>query len=361
MAGGPLNIRVSGGLRVACLAFLVTACAGNPVRDTQAPDWVAGTPAAYPAEHYLLGRGSAPDADQARERARADLVKTLRVAVDSRSTEQQRFIDDSGKQRKALTVERRIETRAMAVLSGVEIAGMWRDPGSGVYHALAVLERAPAARRLRERIAALDQEAMARVQAARDSRDPLAAIAAAQAAVLAQEQRAELGSLLEVVAGVAPIPRWPLARLRADRDALLARLRIAVARPVSRAGPEGSREGPADGEIAAVLAAALARAGVQVTASEEADYVLEARLDLQPPRRHEGWYWVRGELYLALRRVVDGQDPGHIRGQIREHHAWPLKAVALDAALARERIRAEAARRLREELLQVLLGFADPS
>lgn len=353
MAGGPLNISVSRGLRMVCLATLVTACAGNPVRDAQAPDWVAGTSAAYPAAHYLLGRGSAPDADQARERARADLVKILRVTVDSRSTERQRFSDAAGKQHKELTVERRIETRAMAVISGVEIAEMWRDPASGVYHALAVLERAPAARRLRERIAALDREAMARVQAARDSRDPLAAIAAAQAAVLAQTQRAELSSLLEVVAGVAPIPRWSLARLRADRDALLARLRIAVTQPVSRAGPEGSREGLADGEMAAVLAAALARAGLQVTAPGEADYLLEARLDLQPPRRREGWYWVRGDLFLVLQRVADGR--------IRGHHEWPLKAVALDADLAQERIRAEAARHLREELLQVLLGFADPS
>ncbi len=321
------------------LILLLAACsiAG---RENQVPDWVNGTAASYPLERYLLGRGSGPTLALAQDRARADLAKGLRVAIEARSSERQQYRAGAGGDSNELAIDRYLSTRTSEVIQGVEIAGIWQDPQAGGYHALAVLERAAAARRLRTEIGELDRQTAARIERARRSTDPLTAIAAASAALRAQQARHALQQLLQVVdsADGGVTPRWSLARLRADRDALLARLKIAVATPST------------DARLAPLLESALAETGVRVVAEEGSDYLLAGSLALQVPEFRDGWYWVRGSLSIVLK-----QRDGRGRGS----HAWALKAAGLSPPVARGRVRDEASRILREKLLQVLLGFAD--
>ena len=321
------------------LSLALTACSGFATRQGEMPDWVAGEARAYPQARYLLGRGSGPSRDLAQERARADLVKGLELALEARTTETQRFSTDGDAPGNRLQVQRRIETQTAAVLRGVAIAELWRDPRSGEYHALAVLDRSAAARRLRQEIAGLDAETRAQVAAARAAGEPLAALARAMEAVRLQEQRRARSRLLEVVAGVSPQPPWPLARLRADRDALPGRLRFAVQAP--------------ERSLAEALSAAVQAHGLQLVESGDAgvDYVWEGQLQVQPVQRREGWYWARGHLIVNLRRAADGVVLGR--------RAWPLKSAALEAATARRRLQEQAARVLLRDLLQVLPGLND--
>ncbi|MFQ5487867.1 MAG: LPP20 family lipoprotein [Gammaproteobacteria bacterium] len=328
--------------RLFCLPVLILLLAACSItgREAEVPDWVNGTAAAYPLERYLLGRGAGPTLALAQDRARADLAKGLRVAIEARSSERQQYRAGEGGGSNELAIERQLSTRTSEVIQGVEIAGIWQDPKAGRYHALAVLERAAAVRRLRTEIGELDRQTAARIERARRDGDPLTAIAAASAALRAQEARHALQQLLQVVdsAGGGVAPRWSLARLHADRDALLARLKIAVATP------------PTDAGLVPLLESALAEAGLQVVEREASDYLLAGSLALQTPESRDGWFWVRGRLSVILKQR-DG------RG--RDSHFWALKAAGLSPPVARGRVRDEAARILRQELLQVLLGFAD--
>ncbi len=327
---------------LSCLAVLILllAACSTTGRQAEVPGWVNGAAAAYPLERYLLGRGSGPTLALAQDRARADLAKGLRVAIEARSSERQQYRAGEEGVSSELAIERQFSARTSEVIQGMEIAGIWQEPTGGRYHALAVLERTAAARRLRTEIGELDRQTAARIETARRSGDPLSAIAAAAEAVRTQEARHALQQLLQVLepAGGGLAPRWSLARLSADRDALLARLKIAVAVP------------PTDPGLAALLESALAEAGVQVAQGNAGDYLLAGSLDLQPPQPRDGWFWVRGRLSILLQQA-DGRGRGS--------HFWELKVAGLTAEVARGRARDEAARMLREELLQALLGFAD--
>ncbi|HHH35534.1 MAG TPA: hypothetical protein ENK48_01735 [Gammaproteobacteria bacterium] len=317
------------------LALMLAACA-VPLRHGEAPDWVDGAASAYPTDRYLLGRGRAATLALAQDRARADLAKGLEVAVAARTREAQRFVRADGETgRQALEIDRRLVTTTSGVLRGVEIADIWRAPG-GDYHVLAVLDRQAMARRLRREIAELDRQTGTLVDQARRADDPLAAIAAAGRAVDLQAQRASRARLLSVLAAAVP-PRWPLAKLRADREALLRRLAIAV------------KAAPGEARLVELLGGAVSAAGLRLVAADEADYILSGRLELAPPEPREGWQWIRGRLSITLARGD---------GRVRGTHRWSFKAAALSAAEARRRAVDEAARLLRAELLPVLLSLA---
>ena len=96
-------------------AFLLTGCATTG----EAPDWVQGTAAAYPATDFLLGRGSGDAVAPAQERARADLAKGISVAVNAASEDVQRAESGAGAGAYSGQHEQRISTRSEALLRGV--------------------------------------------------------------------------------------------------------------------------------------------------------------------------------------------------------------------------------------------------
>ncbi len=317
---------------------LLAACAGNPQTGGR-PGWIDGPAAEWPDSAYLVGRGQSPSRAVAQDRARADLAKNFAVQVTETSTDTTRYesTDEDG----TLTrqASRAVETRTDQLLQGVEIADLWRDPASGEYHALAVLDRLQAAERLRERIAEKDAATERAIALARAAADPLTAARHAGRAVALQVARAEADRLLRVVdpAGLGEPPARALDVLRADRDALLARIRI---RTEVVADPTG--------DLAPLLAGAVADAGFAAREGE-ADYLLRARLDLTDHTDADGWHWARGTLQLELLQLPDH----HPRGSIR----WPVKASARDAATARQRALNTLRKRLARDLRQTLVSF----
>lgn len=329
-------------LMLLILLGLLAACASTEQGPDSQPDWVSGKSGQFPASQYLVGRGQAAQRDAATDRARADLAKNIEVLVvaQSRDTVSAQRQTQDGKvagETFSEAASRDIVTRTRQVIRGARVSDTWQNPRSGDFHVLATLNRAQAARRLRDEISLLDDRTRAAVERARQVDDLLQKIATAQRAVDAQRQRNELQRVLRVVAlgGQGVPPKWNLADLQAELLDLQSRLKIRVQAD--------------DGALASVVAAGLTAAGFMTGSEEESLYTLQARFSAGPVERREGWYWLRGNLVLTL---VDRGD--NVRGVAR----WPLKVSAQEKALLQQRLMQLIDRTLEDELKAVILGFA---
>ena len=330
-----------------CVWLTVGGCASSPSQ----PDWVNGNPKQYPAEQYLIGRGQAATAEEARDRARADLAKIFEVSVEVESQDVQTFSLKSpgtGKQTKpagdyAAQASRRITTRADQMIQGIQIADVWRDPATKTQHALAVLPRLQAATRLRQEIERLDGATRKYLEDSRGATDLLLKIGAADRALGAQLERAGYQKSLRVVdpTGRGAEPEWNIARLSADLSDLLKRVNVAV--QVAPDAPAG---------FATVVSGAVAGAGFVVEPGEKPDYILQAKLPLEDLGLQQGWYWQRGVLEITLTDVAAAR----VRGSKR----WDIKVSAQQHAIAQQRALDQAGAILKQELRATVVGFAAP-
>ncbi|MEK7321934.1 MAG: LPP20 family lipoprotein [Pseudomonadota bacterium] len=328
-----------------CLLAVGLLACGAAVKDAgrSAPDWLNGESARFSSKQYLLGRGADLRLDNAKDRARADIAKVFQVAVAEESSDVQRFqrktADGRSEEAQSLDTSRAVRTRSEALISGIDIADIWRDPLSREYYALAVLPRAQSARGLRQDIQALDEATRGHIARAREQRDGLDQVRASAQAVTAQRERAEYQRMLRVVDSSGqglPAP-WNIAELEADLATLLKRMTIAP-----RAGGENNEN------LQRALRAGLADSGFHAADDGAADYFLEASLSLNDLGKREGWYWYAGSLELTLR-----DQTGRVRGSQR----WNIKESATLDAMARQRAADKAAEILKRELPAILLGF----
>jgi len=320
---------------------LLTACASTDQGPDSQPDWISGKSSQFPSSQYLVGRGQAAQRDAATDRARADLAKNIEVQVvaqsrDTVSAQRQTQGGEVVEETFSEAAGRDIVTTTRQVIRGARVSDTWQDPQSGDIHVLVTLNRAQAARRLRDEISFLDDRTRAAIERARQVDDLLQKIAAAQRAVDAQLQRNELQRVLRVVGlrGQGVAPKWSLADLQAELLDLQSRLKIRVQAD--------------DGALASVVAGGLTAAGFMTGSEEEALYTLQARFSAGPASRREGWYWLRGNLELKL---VDRGD--NVRGTA----SWPLKVSAQEKALLQQRLMQLIDRTLEDELRAVILGF----
>ncbi|MBW3567484.1 MAG: LPP20 family lipoprotein [Proteobacteria bacterium] len=317
--------------------LLLAGCAvGGDKRDAQ-PDWVDGSSEKYPAQAYVVGIGSADDLATARDRARADVAKTFSVSVDQTSRDTQSYSskdDGAGASSEyASEIQRDLTLRTQQVLEGVTVPESWQDPETKRQHALAVLNRAQAAARLRQDINGLDAAAESLLSRARAANDNFTRAQLALAVVDNQRRRAALQSMLRAVdaTGSGVSPRWPLAQLEAD-------LRTALSRITLRAEGEGPWRN--------ILAGQLADSGF--TISDNGEYTVSLAADENAIKR-DGWHWLRANL------ILDVKGPGGVSlGQQR----WELKESATDAGTAEMRLREKAAtiigREGRDAILEIV-------
>jgi hypothetical protein len=329
-------------ISILLLPALLAGCATT----AKTPDWVSGPAKAYPASQYLTGRGDAASVEQAQDRARADLAKIFEVAVSAESEDVQTFKRSGGEGSETpgqyeQSVQRRLQTRTDKIVSGIRIADLWRDPVSGMHHALAVLSRAQAGASLRQEIGALDEATRRYLEQSRQAPDALLKIGAAGRALDAQLERDGLQKTLKVVdiTGHGVEPEWSSARLRADLDELLKRLRVAV--QIAPDSPAG---------FPVVVGGALTHAGFLADTADNPPYVLEAQLQAEDLGQRDGWYWQRGTLVVTLRDTASQRERGSRR--------WALKASAQERATAQQRLLKEADAVLKKELRATVIGFA---
>ena len=329
------------------IMLLVGACATTKDNGKRPPDWVNGVSSRYPANQYLVGRGAAANLDDAKDRARADLAKVFEVGITAESSDLQTFErvtagnNGASESKGQLQISRNIQTRTDRVISGIEIADLWKDPQSGTQYALAVLRRLQAAQTLRDDIDRLDEATRLYVDKTNAEKDPLKRIAAASRAVEAQIERANAQRSLQVidVTGRGVPPPWPLAQLRSERETLIQDLTLAT----RGAGPDGDA-------IHDILDGAVSAAGFTIKSPEQARFTLTAALDIGDIEQREGWYWKKGTLEISL-----SDADNKVRGTRR----WNIKSSALSKNDAQRRALDQVNKILKGDLRAVLIGFAD--
>lgn len=323
----------------AAAILLLGGCASQPT--PKQPDWVSGDSATYKSAQYLLGRGQAASQDDAKDRARADLAKIFQVAVVASSDDVQQFKSSAAGGQYESQTSRSISTRTEQIISGIQIAELWQDPVTRNFYALALLPRMQTAASLRQQIGQLDDATSNYITQSRNSNDLFIKIATANNALESQRERDTLQKTLQVVdiTGRGVEAQWNAAKLKADLDVLLKRVRIA---------PQVAADSTPG--LANVVAGALAQAGFMIETGQNPDFVLQARMNLIDVGIKEGWYWQRGSVDITLTEAANGR--------IRGTRHWDIKASATDRESAIKRALDQADAILKRELGATIIGMA---
>lgn len=183
-------------------AFLLSACAGTP----KPPDWVTGVKAAgYSDEQFLIGVGQADSRPVAEERAYAAVSRIFKAEVTSQSQDWESYLSlekkgDVQAERK-LVVDTMTKVSTDKLLENVKIAETWQDAKTGLYSALAVMDRGVARMLLTSRMAELDEAIAHDVKEARAATDKLMKIRGLRRAIRTHIARDTYNSDLRVVSG----------------------------------------------------------------------------------------------------------------------------------------------------------------
>ncbi len=119
-----------------------TGCAGT----AKPPDWVIGVKTVgYPDEQFLIGVGQADSRPVAEERAYAAVSRIFKAEVISQSQDWESYLSlekkgDVQAERK-LVVDTMTKVSTDKLLENVKIAETWQDAKTGLYSALAVMDR----------------------------------------------------------------------------------------------------------------------------------------------------------------------------------------------------------------------------
>lgn len=306
------------------------------------PNWVSGDPGKYPNEQYLIGRGVGSTEDEAKNRARGDLATIFEVRIEVATANTTTVAKTGKKEQVSMSATQQVSAKTDKVISGINIAEIWRDPATKDFHVLAVLSREQAGASLREELGNIDQELQQQMQAAGAESDLLLKVGALTQALQASIKRDGFQASLKVVdpsgRGVpAPVSQATLQQQIGDT---LRKVRIASAH-ASDAGSE---------EFSSVVKGGLAAAGFLPTKLADADLVLSGSLNMVDLGYQSGWYWVRATLAVTLTE----KESGRVRGR----KTWPVKSSAQDPATARSRAMIEVEKLFKQELRATIIDFA---
>lgn len=327
LASGIVYMMLCGGM---------TACHGS----SRAPSWVEGAPLpAYPPDEYVTAIGTGRDLEEAVAHAKAELSRIFSAELESK-LELVEFEQWKGGRTQGdtqLTVETRIETEI--VFEGAEVPVHWRESDSGRVWALAVLERVPECRRIRDEAGLL----LERIEGDRDGRvAPGPALLGLRATMRTAARSRELDRLeaRSRVLGLRCVPgraetTGSIEREVADRRSTLTfmietewvLLGAAESDPFSRRLPHLEEK----------IAANLVAMGFRVGPSSGAEVVpIGAHLRLQRLERGARWAEYRWEGAFQVGRTPNGQ-AAVLGGQGEGSESHPEPEVAF----LRARVRAE--------------------
>jgi hypothetical protein len=263
-----------------CAVLIFGACstaqhsaAGGAARAR--PDWVDGTSAAYPVQSDLIGVGSAQALEEAEDKARGQIADffLLQVTVKSKDTSSESLRSQGSKKVDLLfqDVSQQVETNSTADIEGVEIPDTWKDPSTGRYYALAVLDRQKAAQTIAARIADLDRQIGELKNELGQSQGRFAQAKAAMSLLSNLESRGRLDSRLEVLTGQGISSSEDEIALRRSAQKSLSALSVSVL-----------TRGDDSGRLQAGIVRGLGALGLELAASTApADIAIEASATTQ--------------------------------------------------------------------------------
>ena len=312
------------------LGTQLAACSSTPTE----PEWLSNAEHSYPQSRYLSATGQADDREAADARALANLAKIFEVAVADSSLDFSEARIDSSAGNSAISnsvqASRSVSTEAQQVLQGARIAEHWQTD-TGQEYSLAVLEKAPAARRFRSTVQQADTQTEELITyAGGRAPNPVAALAALEQARQLQQQRDSANRSLAIVSGRGIPGKYSQADIEAMIRKGLSTLQF---------GSQASKPAMLD-----AVQSAIAALGIQY--QKNSAYQVWGALDTEPVTQRQGWYWLRGSMQLSLR---------HNDESIATRR-WPIKVSATDEGMVNQRARDQLSNDLANQLYQLLVS-----
>ncbi|WP_417598757.1 LPP20 family lipoprotein [Oceanospirillum sp.] len=308
MAFTTRNIGKRNGLTLLLLvAVALAGCSSAPEqRLGEAPAWVDQLPQ---RAGYVYGVGSADNtgsesaaAENAKERARADLIRQMQVMVSGDFSSQTQLQMTDGQNTSFIEeVNDKVRSRIPEVeLPGLGWSDSWVNPVTKTHYALAELNRHSAEARLAEQLAAIDLELEGKALPATETPtgQPVSRLDQARAAMpvlLRFAQRDKLVRQLRFVAesGFSRFaPDEALVNLRHELNRLVSSLRIQLS-PVNTAARK----------LDASLAEEMTKLGLRLNASDDDEADLRLSYSLTMSSRE-----VRRTHYVFARSAVQIRD-----------------------------------------------------
>lgn len=308
------------------LLLVFAGCSSSPKQ----PEWLEHLPEEYPASRFISATGTADSREAADSRALANLAKVFEVAVTDRSMDfSEANIGPNGQSSHEQQASRFVGTEAREVLEGATIVEHWQSE-TAEYHSLAVLQKAPAARRFSTSIKAADAQTDNLIAYANhEAPNPVAALGALDRARKLQLEREDINSNLAVVSGSGIPSRSSSGDIETMIRKGLAQLQF---------GAQSSKP-----EVMGALQAAIASLGIQYR--PDSSWQLWGNLDQVPVYQKQGWYWLRGSMQLSLRHQDD----------VVANKRWPFKVSATDPGMAEQRARDALSNELAGQLYEMLV------
>ena len=306
------------------------------------PRWINDSAVEFPNSMYLVGRGVGSTADEAQNRARGDLATIFEVRIEVVNQDTLNVAQSGKKEQVDRVSSQQVSAKTDKVISGINIAEIWRDPVTQDFHALATLSRAQAGASLREELSRIDDGLNLQMQAAKSAEDPLLKIGALSQALQASINRDGFQASLKVIDPSGRGVPSPVSQVTIHKqiDDTLKNIHIAY-EIIEDAGAK---------EFTALIKGGLAAAGFMASSTSNADLILASKLNLNDMGRIDGWYWVRATVDVSLVEKATGR--------VRGSKTWPLKSSAKDARTAHTRILIEIEKMLKEELRSAVVEFA---
>ncbi|MGD8369882.1 MAG: hypothetical protein PVG78_19760 [Desulfobacterales bacterium] len=186
------------GLALVALFFLLFGCASSPESVPETPE------AAFDPGRYLTAEGFGATEAEARREALGALAAVFESRVYSETASSAAsFITDSAPEAFEKNVETKLRVESSVRLKGARIGSIQRDEKTGLYRALAILDRNQAAREWQEQMAMVDTRLQAEREALPDRTGRLIRMGALNRILEAALEKAALRSRLRVVGRAA--------------------------------------------------------------------------------------------------------------------------------------------------------------
>lgn len=302
---------------VILLSALFCACAGAGAKRAATapavpsgprPDWVDGTSAEFPRDHYLLGVGVADDQASAMERARGEIARVFgtQVTVNSLTTASESTSQAAGGKAETYSsqdVMQAVRSTARKALEGVQIERNWLDPATGTYYSLAALKIDDALTDMDGRLIQIDKRARALKLGMETAQEKLDKVKAALELRSLLKARAELVSDIHVLDPKdSADPFLRPDEYQAEADKTLGQLDVVV-----------TMSGEGAQTVRPAVIAALNKLGIdarEAASPTGADIAVEcsAKFADQPdPDPSSAWKWTRGEASVSMTDVKSGK------------------------------------------------------
>ncbi len=161
------------------------------------PTWIEGKDPRYKPQEYLVAVGYGPQRSMAESSAMANISKIFEAAISSSMKDYQASFTGGKQALEVQSVEQLTQVSTKKTLQGVKIIETYDDKGT--IYALAVLQRAPAAATLRERIGELDKTVDAEIDKASATDDKMKKVTSLRKAAKALQERMAANEELRVV------------------------------------------------------------------------------------------------------------------------------------------------------------------